>query len=1087
MPAGEALRSVIPPLSADRSDDDDPSPPPVASSSTSGQTASKTQRSAKACDRCRKSKSKCEPSAAEGEPCKACAALGAECAYTTPSFRRGPPKGYIQALEHRLHQVESVLAAIMSSTDIRSRSVIDELRKDELAAHILETVDAGPFGISGRQKRAIDTTKDNFFSSIVSDKPRAQSHRSRRESRATRENVIENVIARDPQIQTTRPTLAWQDKLSERLARSFGGIPSSPSTSMRSSMQRDIQIDTQAAEDAVHLVSPYGPQREGFPSGSQAAGDDDDLQDCADAFGNLSIDENREVRYHGNASGLQLLALADRTDGRNIQGIWNFPMGRVWPGPVQGGQQFLDSVPARSLETLVRLPPAHVRERLLEVYFAYVNPAVPVVDEEAFRMEYEMMIAGSAPGGNARDSSYPQGNTASTSTATTSNTPTCADEPALRPEHPQKLTNLLLFAIFAVAASYVDRLPHRGPGGIVEGVSGEDESGATATATAADYAACARRILDTVYHESRSATVQALVLLGTREFGIGSLEEGWLHIGMAIRMALDLGLNRNPEKWTHNGRQLFTPKEMDIRKRIWWACCIADKFSALFLGRTIAIHETDFSTPLLEVPPDDLETLWRQSPIDPRYGTVPPAPAAYVSYLRHASSLYIIIGEILAKVYRVSRAHVVPSRDVRQTLYARLMQWSLELPDCLTCSASAAGTGARAKAGSSPGTRTCPPPHVLALHMQYWASVLLLHRPFIPKGEQLARQDSPSLDPDSVPWESYDICQGAASQLASVAMLYHEKYDMRWAPPFLASCLQAAGIMHIVTLKYKPLDTQASVGLQRCIAALAGMEATWPFALRVRHLIQNAKVNIDQAHASATTARRGAGRRQKRPAQVAFEYDQAYDGPTVPSQASVPPVAQRAPSSIPSSSAIPPVHHPSIPAVVPTPARHPSRAPSAHAQLHPHPMHVAPPSRAQTQHAAVQAYPALQPHQQPYPHQHHQPHPQPQSHHDAAPFTGYVTPGYDSWWPVMEQQPDDVGVAGAHVPGPLPPGASGVTAPGSTGVVHAIAPAGGDGAGMAPGLPSQEFTFDQQHFSPEFLQAMRDPMLHFPSVFAHQY
>lgn len=25
------------------------------------------------------------------------------------------------------------------------------------------------------------------------------------------------------------------------------------------------------------------------------------------------------------------------------------------------------------------------------------------------------------------------------------------------------------------------------------------------------------------------------------------------------------------------------------------------------------------------------------------------------------------------------------------------------------------------------------------------------------------------------------------------AMLYHEKYDMRWAPPFAANCLQAAG------------------------------------------------------------------------------------------------------------------------------------------------------------------------------------------------------------------------------------------------------------------------------------------------------
>ena len=69
---------------------------------------------------------------------------------------------------------------------------------------------------------------------------------------------------------------------------------------------------------------------------------------------------------------------------------------------------------------------------------------------------------------------------------------------------------------------------------------------------------------------------------------------------------------------------------------------------------------------------------------------------------------------------------------------------------------------------------------------------------------------SPSLDQDPVPWESYDICQGAASQVGHFGMnayrvwcqqtlstlsgmLYHRKYDMRWAPPYLANCLQAAG------------------------------------------------------------------------------------------------------------------------------------------------------------------------------------------------------------------------------------------------------------------------------------------------------
>ncbi len=87
----------------------------------------------------------------------------------------------------------------------------------------------------------------------------------------------------------------------------------------------------------------------------------------------------------------------------------------------------------------------------------------------------------------------------------------------------------------------------------------------------------------------------------------------------------------------------------------------------------------------------------------------------------------------------------------------------------------------------------------------------------------LASRGSPSLDLDPLPWESYDICQSAASQVASfgecirgfvcaksrvimfslgrTACLYHEKYNMRWAPPFLANCLQAAGVMSIVVCK----------------------------------------------------------------------------------------------------------------------------------------------------------------------------------------------------------------------------------------------------------------------------------------------
>lgn len=38
--------------------------------------------------------------------------------------------------------------------------------------------------------------------------------------------------------------------------------------------------------------------------------------------GHLSLNEEREVRFHGQASGLHLLDVKDRIDGRNEGGIW---------------------------------------------------------------------------------------------------------------------------------------------------------------------------------------------------------------------------------------------------------------------------------------------------------------------------------------------------------------------------------------------------------------------------------------------------------------------------------------------------------------------------------------------------------------------------------------------------------------------------------------------------------------------------------------------------------------------------------------------------------------------------------------------
>jgi hypothetical protein len=58
----------------------------------------------------------------------------------------------------------------------------------------------------------------------------------------------------------------------------------------------------------------------GSASTSSSHSGDDDIMD---AVGQLSLNEDEEVRYHGKASGLYLLGGKERDDSRNEGGIWS--------------------------------------------------------------------------------------------------------------------------------------------------------------------------------------------------------------------------------------------------------------------------------------------------------------------------------------------------------------------------------------------------------------------------------------------------------------------------------------------------------------------------------------------------------------------------------------------------------------------------------------------------------------------------------------------------------------------------------------------------------------------------------------------
>lgn len=67
-------------------------------------------------------------------------------------------------------------------------------------------------------------------------------------------------------------------------------------------------------------ISPATPEIADDESDDERSGSGED--ELALAVGQLSMNEDAQVRYHGKASGLHLLGISERCDGRSEGGIW---------------------------------------------------------------------------------------------------------------------------------------------------------------------------------------------------------------------------------------------------------------------------------------------------------------------------------------------------------------------------------------------------------------------------------------------------------------------------------------------------------------------------------------------------------------------------------------------------------------------------------------------------------------------------------------------------------------------------------------------------------------------------------------------
>ncbi|KAG9125869.1 hypothetical protein FRC07_005834 [Ceratobasidium sp. 392] len=275
-----------------------------------------------------------------------------------------------------------------------------------------------------------------------------------------------------------------------------------------------------------------------------------------------------------------------------------------------------------------------------------------------------------------------------------------------------------------------------------------------------------------------------------------------------------------------------------------------DKYVSTYIGRPLAVFERDYDTRW----PDSTEGegdggVWVDIVKEERgecKGAYEPLPGKVLECFSAASKLSAILSHIVEGLYSIRPSNTGSRSAERIELEEQLEKWMLSLPDYLRYDIAR---------GVVEGSGKVPPPHVLTLHMMYWCSVLLLHRPSIRlnKPSTLQRQTSPDgsvTSDNSISTSSaraITLCRSAANHITKIVSSYGEHFSLDRGPAFLSYYVFSASIMHVTLLMMNPEDVQAQLGLQQCMSALETMDVTWPSAGRAYELLNESKMNI-QAH-----------------------------------------------------------------------------------------------------------------------------------------------------------------------------------------------------------------------------------------------
>ncbi|KAK0123818.1 lactose regulatory protein lac9 and GAL4-like protein [Cadophora gregata] len=168
-----------------------------------------------------------------------------------------------------------------------------------------------------------------------------------------------------------------------------------------------------------------------------------------------------------------------------------------------------------------------------------------------------------------------------------------------------------------------------------------------------------------VFEAGNLSLVQALLLLSNYTQKTNKPNTGWNYLGLAVRMALSLGLHKEFPEWK------ISPLQREMRRRVWWGLYIFDSGASITFGRPVLLpEESNMDTnQVLNIHEQDLTAATTSLPQEIL------KPTAY-SALRAQAALHLTTNQLYQRLISTPG----PTSSELLGLQAPLVTWQRSIP-----------------------------------------------------------------------------------------------------------------------------------------------------------------------------------------------------------------------------------------------------------------------------------------------------------------------------------------------------------------------------------------------------------------------